>query len=258
MSADQVTLITASGTTDSPTRHGCPGVHAVPGRQERFVISRQVTDPAVLDVLEPHIGVDADGRSELLGSVPAWVPSVLMDLDTLGDFIESSAHQAGDSIFRLEQLPQYAVSSDGDDFHRWVACVQDPDWERLQPWLDHLSASRERGVVRRRVRWFGATLTDYERYACEWGYAHTDPAGEEIRVLRDGEHAIPELRSTDYWIVNDDTVVPMLYDTRGGFVGAGVLSPDLGKQWLVEADIAWKAAEPFGQWWARHPELRRH
>lgn len=253
----QRTLVTAAGTTDSPTRHGCPGVHAVAGHEERFVISRQVTDPAVLNALRPHIGVDTHGQPELVGSVPAWVPSILMSLDTLGDFIESTAHQTGDSIFRMEQLPRYEVSSDGDDFHRWAAGHPEPDWDRLQPWLDELAASCSRGVTRRRVRRFGAELTEYERYSCEWGYAHTGAAGEQIRVLRDGEHTIPDLRPADFWVVNDATVVPMHYDGRGGFVGAGILDPDASKEWLCDAEAAWESAEPFDEWWSRHPELRR-
>lgn len=253
----QRTLVTAAGTTDSPTRHGCPGVHVVPGHEERFVISRQVADPHVLAALAPHVGVDSDGNPEQIGSVPAWVPTTLMNLDVLGDFIESTAHTAGHSIFRMEQLPAYGVPGDDEQFGRWLAGAREPNREWLQPWLDELTASRARGVRRRRVRRFSAELTDYERYSCEFGYAHTGPAGEDIRVLRDGEHDIPDMRPADFWVVNDATVVPMLYDGRGGFIGAGVLDPDASKQWLCDAGTAWDAAEPFDEWWSRHPELRR-
>jgi hypothetical protein len=253
----QTTLITAAGTTDSPDRYGCPGVHSVPGRSERFVITREVDDPEVLDALAPHVGVDQQGRPELVGSTPTWVPSLLMDLETLGQFIEAHAHQRGDSVFRMECLPEYAVTSDGDDFHRWAGGAPEPTWSRKQPWLDALAEDRDRGISHRRVRRFGRTLTEYELYSCQWGYALNAPAGEEIRVLRDGEHDVPELLDTEYWIINDGIVVPVLYDALGGFVGGGVLSGERVGEFLADQELAWGAAEPFEQWWSRHSELHR-
>ena len=253
----QVTLSTAAGTSDSPDRYGCPGVHAVTGREERFVITREVDDPAVLEALAPHRGVDAHGRPEHLGQVPAWVPSTFMDLPTLGGFIEATAHRAGDSVFRMECLPRYAVSSDGDDYHRWTAGAAEPTWARKQPWLDELAADRARGLTHARVRRFGRVLSDYELYSCAWGYALNAAAGEDIRVLRDGEHDVPDLLDTEYWLLNDDVVVPVLYDGAGGFVGAAILGPKRARDFLADRAAAWAAAEPFPQWWARHPELHR-
>lgn len=254
----QTTLITAAGTADSPDRYGCPGVHAIEGYKERFVISREVDDPEVLDALEPYVGVDQRGRREHIGATPAWVPSILMDLSTLGEFIEAHAVRPGDSVFRMECLPAYAVTSDGDDFHRWLAGAAEPTWARKQAWLDALSEDRANGIEHRRVRCFGSTLTDYELYSCQWGYALNQDAGEEIRVLRDGEHQVPNLLDTEYWIINSDIVVPVLYDAAGGFVGAAVLGSERVEEFLTDRDVAWHAAEPFDQWWSRHPELHRN
>lgn len=251
----QTTLITAAGTTDSPDRYGCPGVHRVPGRTDRYVITREVDDPEVLEALAPYIGVDEHGRREQVGSTPAWVPSLLMDLPTLGAFIEANIHRAGDGVFRMECLPEYEVTSDGDDYHRWLAGWDEPTWARKQPWLDELAADRDAGIVHRRVRRFGSTLTDYELYSCMWGYALNSQAGEDIRVLRGGEHQVPELLDSEYWILNDELVVPVLYDAHGRFLGAGVMSPDRVEEFLADRDAAWEAAEPFAQWWSRHPEL---
>ena len=254
----QTTLITAAGTSDSPDRYGCPGVHAVTGRSERFVITREVDDTEVLATLAPHVGVDAQGRAEHVGRVPAWVPSTFMNLATLGEFIEAHAHQPGDSVFRMECLPRYAVTSDGDDYHRWVAGASHPTWSRKQSWLDELACDHAKGITHARVRRFGRVLSDYELYSCAWGYALNAPAGEDIRVLRDGEHDVPDhLLDTEYWVVNDGVVVPVLYDASGGFVGAAVLGPERTADFLADRDAAWNAAEPFAQWWARHPELHR-
>jgi hypothetical protein len=53
-----------------------------------------------------------------------------------------------------------------------------PTPERKQPWLDTLREWAEQGRHRRRVRIIHDPITDYERYACEWGYALNSPAGE--------------------------------------------------------------------------------
>ena len=253
----QTTLITAAGTGDSPDRYGCPGVHKVEGRRESFVITREVDDREVLEALAPHVGVDRLGRPEHVGSTPAWVPSVLMDLATLGDFIEAHAIRRGDSVFRMECLPQYAVTSDGDDYHRWVAGAPEPTWSRKQPWLDALAEDKAKGITHQRVRRLGARLTDYELYSCAWGYALNQQAGEDIRVLRDDEHDVPELLDTEYWIINDGIVVPTLYDTSGSFIGAAILGSERVEEFLTDREAAWQAAEPFDQWWDRHPELHR-
>ena len=248
----QTTLITAAGTSNSPERWSCPGVHAVPGQSELFVITKKVNDPDVLNSLSGHVG-----QGEQVGSTPPWVPSLLMDLPTLGAFIEANYYRPGDSVFRMECLPEYAVESDGDDYHRWLAGEAEPTWFRKQPWLDELAAARNNDMTHRRVRRFGPTLTDYELYACEWGYALNAEAGEDIRVLRDGEHDVPDLLESEYWVINDGTVVPVLYDGHGRFVGAGVLPSDRAAEFRHDRDAAWAAAEPFAQWWARHPELHR-
>ena len=257
VTTSQTTLITAAGTSDSPDRYGCPGVHAVAGHTDRFVITREVEDPEVMEALAPYLGVDGEGRPEHLGRVPAWVPSTFMDLATLGEFIEAHAHRAGDEVFRMECLPRYSVTSDGDDYHRWAAGAAAPSWARKRAWLDELAHDRATGIRHERVRRFGAVLSDYELYSCAWGYALNSEAGEDIRVLRDGEHDVPDLLDTEYWVVNNGIVVPVLYDSTGGFVGAAVLGPERSTDFLADRAAAWRAAEPFGQWWARHPELHR-
>lgn len=161
-------------------------------------------------------------------------------------------------LFRMETLPAYAVDSDGDDYHRYVRGELEPDWERKQPWLDELRADRDSGKLRYRVRVLSAQLTDYERYACEWGYALNTQAGEDIRVLRRGEHPVPAgLIERDFWVVDDDATVAMHYDDAGRFTSAEVLPADVLREHLDARDEAWAAAEPFGPWWARHPELHR-
>lgn len=179
----------------------------------------------------------------------------MLDIEDLRDRLDRARHD----LFRMETLPAYAVVSDGDDFHRWVAGETEPSMDRIQPWLDRLSSERDAGKIRSRVRLLSADLTDYERYSCEWGYALTTAAGEDIRVLRAGEHDIPiDIASEDFWLVDDRDLLLMRYDADGGFLGAqGVTDARAVESFRRARDVAWQAAEPFGQWWARHPELHR-
>jgi len=177
-----------------------------------------------------------------------------LDLDQL--VRELSTHR--EKIFRMETLPAYAVTSDGDDFRRWVAGEPEPTWARKQPWLDALRAEHDAGKLRYRVRILSEQLTEYERYACEWGYALNAKAGEDIRVLRRGEHQIPpDLIERDFWVVDDDRMVAMHYAKDGRFEGGEVLPDAALAEHLATRDRAWAAAEPFLEWWERHPELHR-
>lgn len=109
------------------------------------------------------------------------------------------------------------------------------------------------------MRIFSAELTDYERYACDFGYALNVPAGEDVRVLRRGEHAVPEMIvESDFWLVDNAHVIPMHYDIGGRFLGAELLPDEQLGAHRHTRDVVWAIAEPFTDWWARHPERRRH
>jgi hypothetical protein len=113
-----------------------------------------------------------------------------MDAEALGRFIDEGYNQPGDQLFRMEVLPEYDVASDGEDFRRWLEGATEPTWTRKQPWLDTLRKERENGQISRRVRILSEQVTDYERYACDFGYRYNGEY-EEIRVLHRGEHEIP-------------------------------------------------------------------
>lgn len=159
-------------------------------------------------------------------------------------------------LFRLETLPVYTVDSDGDNYRRWLAGEAAPTSERFWQWLEVLRARKATGKVSSRVRILSEQLSEYERYACEWGYAYTAAAGEDIRVLHRGEHDIPDVIETDFWVVDHAEVVLMRYDEEGRFDGAEVTTDNL-PAFLLTRDTAWAAAEPFDAWWTRHPEMRR-
>lgn len=178
----------------------------------------------------------------------------MLDEDDLGAYIDE--HFAR-SLFRLERLPAYVVASDGGDYAAWLAGEPEPSPERKEPWLAVLRAERARGLYSRRVRIFGHPLTDYECYACEWGYALNGPAGEDIRVIDTAERSVPPAVSVpDFWLLDDELVVAMHYDESGRFEGAQPLGEDALPLYRTARDAAWAAGEAFDQWWSRHPEHR--
>lgn len=124
-----------------------------------------------------------------------------MDAEALGHFIDEHYNRSGDRLFRMEVLPEYEVTSDGEDFRRWLEGATEPTWTRKQPWLDTLRKERENGQISTRVRILSNQVTDYERYACGFGYRYNGEY-EDIRVLHRGEHEIPadliETRLLDY------------------------------------------------------------
>ena len=181
-----------------------------------------------------------------------------MDAEQLGQYIDHHFRRPGDRLFRMEVLPEYAVDSDGDDYHRWLAGAAEPTWSRKQPWLDTVRRERDNDQLSMRVRILSQDMTSYERYACDFGYSYNAGAGEDIRILRRGEHTMPaDMIQRDFWLINDDIAVPMAYDDEGRFEGASVADPAEVSDLRRARDSAWSAAEPFPTWWARHPELHR-
>jgi hypothetical protein len=184
----------------------------------------------------------------------------MLDEQGLGDFIGAHYRAEGDRLFRMELLPLYNVPHQAAELERWRAGATEPDWKTKQPWLDVLADEHERGLISRRVRRLSRVLTDDELMACHFGYAYNSRY-EDIRVLHEGEHPMPELLGHDYWLIEprggDRQVVKMHYDDDGRFVGAEVLSPDQHAAYIQERDRTWAVAEAFPAWWDRHRELHR-
>ncbi len=180
-----------------------------------------------------------------------------MNAEALGRFIDARYHRPGDRLFRLEVLPEYDVTSDDDDFRRWLDGASEPTWSRKQPWLDTLRRERENGQTSRRVRLLSEQVTDYERYACDFGYRYNGEY-EDIRILHRSEHDIPTgLVARYFWIIGDSIVITMHYAECGRFEGADLADSAELADCLRTRDVAWPAAEPFAQWWNRHPDLHR-
>ncbi|ANY10815.1 MULTISPECIES: DUF6879 family protein [Pseudonocardia] len=182
----------------------------------------------------------------------------MIDEQQLEAAIDKHFHHAGDRLFRMECLPRY-MASEGEesDFQRYLAGADGPDMERKEQWLAILRGEEARGLISYRVRAFSNAMTEYERYEADWCYVHNAAAGEDISVLRAGEHDTPAtFIREDFWLVNDALLIPMQYDEHGRFLSADIVTdPDLIAPYLRARDDAHSAAEPFRVWWDRHPEL---
>jgi hypothetical protein len=179
----------------------------------------------------------------------------MLDAQELGTHLR----QAQRSLFRLEIQPAYDVPTDGNDFERYLAGEPGPDMVRKSRWLDFLREQRTQGIYRHRVRVVSTPLSDYDRYAAEWGYAYNVPAGDDTRILDLAKHShLAGARSwDDFWLIDDNEVVLMHYDSDGHFLGAELADPDATDRYRTARDTAWHAAEPFSTWWHRHPEYHR-
>jgi len=172
----------------------------------------------------------------------------------LGAYIDDRLTQ---SAFRLELLDVYDVESDGDDLSRFLAGETAPRAERKLPWLGRLHREATQGIVNHRVHVLSRPLTDYLRYAAEWGYAYNAAAGEDIRILDTTDRAAPDgLVDHDFWLIDDQHALRMYYDSGGRFLGAEP-APELIEAYRDTRDLAIGAAEPFALWWVNHPEEHR-
>ena len=129
-----------------------------------------------------------------------------------------------------------------------------------QLWLDTLTQWAREGRPRRRVRIIHDPPSEYERYACEWGYRYNIEAGEPTRVLDLAEvHPPRELQAApgDWWLIDGRDVVKMHYHPDGSFRGTEVLTPQYVERYRAAADAAWRVAQDFTTWWAQHPQHHR-
>ncbi|MEO7193608.1 MAG: DUF6879 family protein [Pseudonocardiaceae bacterium] len=179
---------------------------------------------------------------------------MLLDEAGLDDYTERFEFEA----FRQEVRDQYDVPSDGGDFARYLAGEAHPDPAVVGPWREWLNDQRRRGRAVRRVRVLDGLPSRYVRYECEWAYARSVDAGEDIRVLDLVEQDPPAgLMGEEFWLLDRSRAVVMCYDNAGRFrYGQTVEGTETGP-WVACRDAVWAAAEPFTQWWDRHPEYHR-
>lgn len=158
------------------------------------------------------------------------------------------------SAFRLETLPQYLVPQEADDFARWRAGRRLPlETPETSSWLAEIQATTARGYRWYRVHILDYPLTAYSEFEL-YGYQANQAAGEEVFIAdRSWSRELETLRE-DFWLLDDATVIRMIYDDEGHFI-----RPELGDNidyYLGMRSVALQHCEPLGDYLARRePQL---
>lgn len=161
-------------------------------------------------------------------------------------------------LLRLQTLQHYEV---GEDLQRYLRGDDGPEPTAKSAWLQRLRSLTAEGRRWRVVHTIHTPLSDYMRYAGEWGYAQNVQAGQDVRVH--DITSIPELSSQleqigDFYVADQRHVVRMLYDGSGRPVGADPVGDEqLAVPLRAVAELLWRQASPFQGWWQAHPEYHR-
>lgn len=196
--------------------------------------------------------------NEVTIEAPADLLPELADprLSSITDWIKD--RQTTDLV-RIETLNRYEVASDDDDFVRYVRGESAPQSPAREPWYQRLRDEAAQGRQRRRV-WVGRTpLGPYPRYEMEWCFTANVRAGEDIRVLdvTASPAGEPLLRAGDFFVADGTHVARHLYDHQGRVNGSVAVGADFADAYVALAEMAWRMATPFAEWWAAHPEFHR-
>jgi hypothetical protein len=77
-------------------------------------------------------------------------------------------------------------------------------------------------------------------------------------VLDLAERARPAgLPDEDFWLLDDEAALVMVYDDANRFVGAEPVPARELPRYRTAQAVAWAAAQPFADYWAAHPGYHR-
>jgi hypothetical protein len=163
------------------------------------------------------------------------------------------------SLFRLEALDRYQAA--GEE-HLLAAYLRGdrvrPFDQGLEDWLQRRREEYATGRRRTRVHAIGGPLTPYLAFEIEWAYTACAEAGEDIRILhRDAWAQTPfGSRPSDFYILDDRTVVVMAYDDAARWVGGELITaPEQVARFRALRDQALAAAVALDEYLATPPAL---
>lgn len=164
----------------------------------------------------------------------------------LGELFASAARD----VYRLETLQAYNVPGEEARLAAWRAGVPWPEGET--PWQQRIRTLTGRGVRMRRVHLVELPVSEYLRWEIT-GYQRNAKLGEEIAILQAGQLPVDGPAATDYWLIDDRTVVLMHYDSEGRLTGRELYDGD-PTPYATARDEAWSRAQPLDSWckyWGR-------
>lgn len=128
------------------------------------------------------------------------------------------------TAYRLETLQKYDVSYEQDEFNRFLRGGARGSFPGIAEWVED-TVVKAVGLGKKvgRVHVVEEPLSDYVRFECAWAYAHTVPAGEDVRIIpvRNGDW--PDLPHQDYWLFDSSLLVVMSYSDDGTFVAGDIV-----------------------------------
>jgi hypothetical protein len=178
--------------------------------------------------------------------------------EDIDDYFERRRLTPGD-LMRVQTLSRYDVSSDQGNYQRFLNGETKPLTPFLQDWYRELREGAAVGQIWRNVHVVDLPLTDYLRYQFEWGYVANSEAGQLIRILDTEAHPEAELffGPGDFYVFEGAEILHMRYDEEARFVGGAGSGASSTKGYVALAELAWRLATPFDDWWATHPEFHR-
>jgi hypothetical protein len=172
-----------------------------------------------------------------------------VDLSDLSALLDNAKRSA----FRLETLPQYLVPQEEAKLAAWRRGERIRRTPENNAWLAELKQ-----IVAGGIRWYRVHILDYP--LCEYSqfelYSYQDSAavGQETFIADRAEH--DELRDLheDFWLVDGEVAVRMVYDDEGHFLRPEPIE-DV-RPYLAVRDTAMQCAAPLMEYLAqREPEL---
>ncbi|WP_156993754.1 DUF6879 family protein [Pseudonocardia acaciae] len=176
----------------------------------------------------------------------------------LDDYFEQRRRTPGD-LLRVQTLDRYNVASDEGKYECYLNGEPKPMTPFLEGWYQELRDDAAVGRVWRNVHVVKLPLTDYLRYQFEWGYAYNVRAGQDVRVVDTQTHPEAELffDPGDFYVFEHNEILHMRYDKEGHFLGGVGAGASSTRGYVALAELAWRLATPFDEWWAAHPEFHR-
>lgn len=195
------------------------------------------------------------GEATLLAPDTLFPEIVPLHVD-LGTFI---AERHCTDLLRVQTLDHYRVTSDDEDYQRYLDGESAPTAAGKREWLGRLRTDTAAGRLRRNIHIVRTPLTPYLRYQFEWCYVPNTAAGQDIRVLDVTETpaATALLNVGDLAVVEGRHVARLHYDVTGDYQGAVAAGDDAAVAYIALAEVAWGLATPFTTWWAQHPQYHR-
>jgi|GEM_PF-1169713 hypothetical protein len=148
-------------------------------------------------------------------------------MDVLKREYPTARKEAKMEIFRLQLLDEYIVDAEKDSY----SAYKNGDvirYPRFNENLDSLSNMKKNGISVINLLVVDIPLSTYTKYAIETVYlAQLDYGKETFMAERSTVSKLTE-GIRDFWLFDNNKVIPMLYDPKGNLVGAS--KPIIGDQ----------------------------